>query len=152
MVELPAADPRTADTFRSIWRGIPETTFRTRMVELEKRTNGVPADPESYSVASWIANSRQKDSDRSFSIDTEVRLADAIAFLAASDEGVNSVAAVCVEERISPPGLTFRVAANEGVESTAQATLENVAELLTDCAAGSEVFWLCALSMFLFDF
>lgn len=111
---LPAAAPsrmsrlesRTSGAENSIWRDLPEDIFRDHLVELEKRTNAVPVDPQ-------IFRFKEDDhvSDYILPLQVEQQLADDLACLAAIEEGAQSVAAVCLEEHVQPAGLTVRFAA-----------------------------------------
>lgn len=73
---------------------------------------------------------------------SEQRLADDLAFISAAQEGVESVAAVCIEEKIDPPGLTLRIAANEGVKGKVRDAMTNICDILASCAMNGTLMWL----------
>ncbi|KIW70139.1 hypothetical protein PV04_02439 [Phialophora macrospora] len=122
-------DPRTADPEQSIWRDLPEDTFREHLVRLEERTNGVPMDPQQFAVQT---NSESHHSSRLLSIHDEQSLANAFAFLVAVEEGAQSVAAVCLEEDVKDTTLTIRFAAVDAISETLQQALRQVSEILSN--------------------
>ncbi|KAG9857492.1 hypothetical protein KCU98_g961, partial [Aureobasidium melanogenum] len=99
---------KTADPEHSIWRHLPEDTFRQHLVDLEKCTNAVPVEPQTFSLDPHKLTSRD---DYTLPLQTEQQVADDFAFLAAIEEGAQSVAAVCLEEHLRPTRLTVRFAA-----------------------------------------
>jgi hypothetical protein len=99
---------RTANPENSIWRHLPEDAFRQHLVDLEKITNAVPVEPQIFPLDRY--NLEAKDG-YTLPWSVEQQLADDFAFLAAIEEGAQSVAAVCLEERLKPAGLTVRFAA-----------------------------------------
>ncbi|KAF3032187.1 hypothetical protein E8E11_001584 [Didymella keratinophila] len=105
-VRMSRLESRTASLENSIWRDLPEVTFRQHLVELEKRTNAVPVDPQTFPLPD-----HETTSDYTLPLRVEQQLADDLAFLAAIEEGAQSVAAVCLEEHIQPARLTVRFAA-----------------------------------------
>jgi hypothetical protein len=72
---------------------------------------------------------------RLLSFETEARLADDFAFIAAAQEGVESVAAVYIEELTAPRGLVLRFAANEGVRDEIRNGLQQICDFLMSCAS-----------------
>jgi hypothetical protein len=99
-------ESRTASPENSIWCDLPEDIFRQHLVELEKRTNAVPLDPQLFTLPH-----NETTKEHTFPLRVEQQLADDLAFLAAIEEGAQSVAAVCLEEHVHPAGLTVRFAA-----------------------------------------
>jgi hypothetical protein len=99
---------RTANPESSIWRHLPEDTFRQHLVDLEKITNAVPVEPQSFPL-DWY--NLEATDEYTLSWSAEQQIADDFAFLAAIEEGAQSVAAVCLEEHLQPTGLTVRFAA-----------------------------------------
>jgi hypothetical protein len=75
---------------------------------------------------------------RVLSFESEQRLANDFAFIAASQEGVDSVAAVVIEEAHEHTGLIIRIAANEGVEDETRKTLSSLCDCLMSCAKRGE--------------
>ncbi|KAI5244030.1 hypothetical protein E4T43_03973 [Aureobasidium subglaciale] len=88
---------QTASPKHSIWHEISEDTFRQHLVDLEKCTNAVPIGPQTFSIVS-----EKSADDYTLPLNVEQQLADDLAFLAAIEEGAQSVAAVCLEEHHQP--------------------------------------------------
>ncbi|MBV36523.1 MAG: hypothetical protein CMP47_13895 [Rickettsiales bacterium] len=125
-------NPRTAGLEKSIWRDLPEETFRSHLVQLEERTNAVPADAQQFPVSGPFF---ERDTDAyTFSLHDELRLADAFAFIAAVQEGAQSVAAVCLEENARDRTLTVRFAAVDAINESLQKALSTVCEILAHSA------------------
>jgi hypothetical protein len=122
-------DPRTADPEQSVWRDLPEDTFREHLVRLEERTNAVPMDAEQFAVST---NSSSHHSNRLLSVNDEQCLAIAFAFLVAVEEGAQSVAAVCLEEDVKNTTLTLRFAAVDAISEAVQQALRQVIEVLCE--------------------
>ncbi|KAF2625027.1 hypothetical protein BU25DRAFT_474584 [Macroventuria anomochaeta] len=99
-------ESRTLSSDRSIWLDLSEETFRQHLVELEKCTNAVPVEPRIFPL-----EEDEKAKGHTLPLRVEQQLADDLAFLAAIEEGAQSVAAVCLEEHVQPAGLTVRFAA-----------------------------------------
>jgi len=105
-------EARTALPNRSIWSNLPEDTFRQHLVQLEERTNAIPMDPQVFDTKDWLATSSNRPtSPHILPLELEQQVVDDFAFLAAVAEGAQSVAAVCLEDHVYPPGLTLRFAA-----------------------------------------
>ncbi|CAD0101169.1 unnamed protein product [Aureobasidium mustum] len=99
---------QTADSEHSIWKHLPEDTFRQHLVDLEKCTNAVPIEPQTFPLDHHTHISR---AGYTLPLTTEQKIADDFAFLAAIEEGAQSVAAVCLEEHLQPSRITVRFAA-----------------------------------------
>lgn len=99
---------KTADPQDSIWNHLPEDTFRQHLVELENCTNAVPIEPQTFPLD---LHSHTLRDGYTLPLNIEQQLADDFAFLAAIEEGAQSVAAVCLEEHLQPARLTVRFAA-----------------------------------------
>ncbi|KAL4995252.1 hypothetical protein BDV10DRAFT_175219 [Aspergillus recurvatus] len=109
----------------TIWLRITEDDFREHLVTLEKQTNAVPLD-----VLTAEGDDEQHGSSSLFlPLKMEKQVADDFAYIAAVTEGAQSVAAVCLEQRISAslalnlPTLVIRVAGMDVID-------ENVKEML----------------------
>ena len=100
---------RTANPESSIWHDLPENTFRQHLVDLERITNSVPVEPQTFPLD--LHNSHDSKDDYTLPLSVEQQIADDFAFLAAIEEGAQSVAAVCLEEHVRPAQLTVRFAA-----------------------------------------
>ncbi|KAH6644793.1 hypothetical protein C7974DRAFT_430475 [Boeremia exigua] len=111
----------------SIWLPLPEETFRQHLLELEKRTNAVPIDPQTFPL-----KESEKPEGYMLPLQVEQQLADDFAFLAAIEEGAQSVAAVCLEEHVQPIGLTVRFAALDlALSGEVKTSLQQIADSLT---------------------
>ncbi|KEQ68504.1 hypothetical protein M436DRAFT_76898 [Aureobasidium namibiae CBS 147.97] len=134
---------RTANSESSIWRDLPENTFRQHLVDLEKITNSVPVEPQTFP----LVQSDELKEIYTLPLSVEQQVADDFAFLAAIEEGAQSVAAVCLEEHLQPARLTVRFAAldlslNDQVRDALNAithTLSTVSEV-DDTARTEELF------------
>ena len=126
---------RTAKQTRSIWKGLSEDAFRQTVIALSRVTNGVPVDSKRWWSTSMSSQSLPTSIEcRLLSSQTEQRLADDFAFISAAQEGVESVAAVCIEEIREPMGLVIRVAANEGIREEIRNALKEICDSLMSCA------------------
>ncbi|KAH0829615.1 hypothetical protein FOPE_10806 [Fonsecaea pedrosoi] len=127
---------RTSNPESSIWKGLPEDAFRRTVIALSKFTDGVPAEPKSWWLAAADRDSPSSSTTcQSLPYHTERQLADDFAFISAAQEGVESVAAVCIEELREPPGLIFRVAANDGIGEEDRTVLRQICDSLMSCAS-----------------
>ena len=125
-------ESRTSSSDRSIWLDLPEQIFRQHLVELEKRTNAVPVEPQIFSLGE-----DQKARGHTLPLRVEQQLADDLAFLAAIEEGAQSVAAVCLEEHVQPAGLTVRFAALDlALNSEVKTALQCIADTLVSSPCG----------------
>lgn len=135
---------QTANPDSSIWRHLPEDTFRQHLVDLEKITNSVPVEPQTFPLDLHSDDSRDA---YTLPLSIEQQIADDFAFLAAIEEGAQSVAAVCLEEHFQPARLTVRFAAldlslNDQVKDALQAithALSTISEVDTS-ARTEELF------------
>lgn len=129
-------DPRTATVEKSIWRDTTETSFRKHLVDLEERTNTVPLDMQTFSMRSWTRDvDTVKSHASTLPLGVEQQLADDFAFLAALEEGAQSVAATCLEQHVEPPGLTVRFAALDVfLNETIKSGLRIVSSILAQAA------------------
>ncbi|KAF3034130.1 hypothetical protein E8E12_001148 [Didymella heteroderae] len=124
---MPRLESRTSSPEGSIWRDLSEDTFRQHLVELEKRTNAVPVDPQIFPLTE-----DESAKDRTLPLRVEQQLADDLAFLAAIEEGAQSVAAVCLEEHVQPAGLTMRFAALDlALGGEVKTALQHIVDTLT---------------------
>jgi hypothetical protein len=118
---------RTSAPENSIWLDLHEDTFRQHLVELEKRTNAVPVDPQIFPL-----EEDDTTTERILPLRVEQQLADDLAFLAAIEEGAQSVAAVCLEEHVQPARLTVRFAALDlALGGDVKAALQHIVDTLT---------------------
>lgn len=129
-------DARTATPAKSIWHDIAEETFREHLVKLEQQTNAVPLDIQTFPIKLWSREfdfSEYRDNVLPFEI--EQQIADDFAFLAALEEGAQSVAAACLEQHVEPPGLTIRFAALDMfLNETTKSGLRDIASILAQAA------------------
>lgn len=137
----------TTSPSRSIWQSLlTEEGFRHTAVDLALATNECPIDADiglgplpgalgvDVSSVKPLNEVSHKPQYR-LPLKVEHRLANDVAFIAATQEAVFSVTAVCVEEHSSPSGtleaLTLRLAANEGISEALKNTLLEIWEILT---------------------
>jgi len=134
-------DVRTASPEQSIWRELPEDSFRQRLVDLEERTNAVPLDPQVFPIHEWSPDTAgDGEGTYTLSLAVEQQLANDFAFLAAIGEGAQSVSAACLEEHVQPQKLTVRLAAVDiSVEETLQLALQDVSNILIEAASHRRV-------------
>lgn len=126
----------TAPKHESVWKGLNEVTFRNVISALAVASKDLPGDSRNYSVQDWERHHPvHGDSQRSLSLEDEQRLADDFAFIAAFREGGISVSAVGLEERLHPPGLTVRLAANRLIPEQVPRQLNAILEMLRARAA-----------------
>jgi hypothetical protein len=118
---------RTASSECSIWLDPPEDTFRQHLVDLEKRTNAVPVGPQIFPLDhNGVAD------NYTLPLHVEQQVVDDFAFLAAIEEGAQSVAAVCLEEYLQPARLTIRFAALDlSLSDEVKFALQRIADCLT---------------------
>ncbi|KAF6812441.1 hypothetical protein CSOJ01_05146 [Colletotrichum sojae] len=150
-----SAAPRptvTASPTSSIWRDLPEPVFRQHVVELEKLTNSVPVDAQTFPLSPpddgdldgpdpnvGGRNSASAGQPRRLSLASEQRLADDIAYLVAVGEGAQSVAAATVQETCRPegkgPALRVAIASVDAIEPSSQAFLRSVFQQLSSSSS-----------------
>jgi hypothetical protein len=124
-------ETRTAEPQSSIWRDIPEDRFRQHLVDLEKRTNAVPLDPQIFP----LKNDKTSAYDYALPLKVEHQISADFAFLAAIEEGAQSVAAACLEQHRDPVRLTVRFASLDlALGNEMKRTLQEIADdLVSEC-------------------
>lgn len=126
---------RNATEKSSIWRNLSEDKLRKRMVALEQASQGHPEDAKAHSVREWRqSNMCEVGTARSLSLSTEQRLADDLAFICAWEGSVKEVSAVAIEELTGTPGLIFRLAVNDVINTKVLDTLKKMLLSLELCA------------------
>ncbi|KAL9604450.1 MAG: hypothetical protein Q9179_001839 [Wetmoreana sp. 5 TL-2023] len=127
---LPAS-VKTASREDSIWKKLSEDEFRKNIVSLAQASNSVPADARDYSLTDWESrHPNDSNAQRRLSLDDERRIADDLAYIAASREGGEAVSAVTLEEQVKSPGLTVRLAANRSIPKQVPEQLKAVFRFL----------------------
>ncbi|KAL8684987.1 MAG: hypothetical protein Q9218_008037, partial [Villophora microphyllina] len=127
---MSATAVRTASIGDSIWKGLGEDAFRRNVVNLAKASE-VPGSPRTYSSIDWSQRCPSRSHDSfSLAFDDEQRIADDLAYVAASQEDVRSVSAVALEEHPNPPGLTVRLAANASIPDQVVDHLRHILQFL----------------------
>lgn len=134
MFTTASLDLCSAQSGNSIWRDVPEETFRRHLVELEERTNAVPTESETFSVEAWQSTRSSSANEHVLTLAVERQLADDFALLAAVEEGAQSVAAACIEECSDGQGMIVRFAAMDAVKLKHQDALRGIARALMDTA------------------
>ncbi|KAF9878089.1 hypothetical protein CkaCkLH20_04665 [Colletotrichum karsti] len=157
-LEPRARATNTASPTNSIWRDLPEAEFRQHIVHLEKLTNSVPVDAQTFPLpphsdsaaavaqhgdsnpteateadAGGRTSDTQQPHPRQLSLATEQRLADDIACLVAVGEGAQSVAATTIQESRGPEGkgLKVTIASVDAIQPDSQAFLRSVFHTLS---------------------
>ncbi|KAL2869750.1 nucleic acid/nucleotide deaminase domain-containing protein [Aspergillus lucknowensis] len=135
--------PPSALVFRSvqtavppdtIWSRIREDVFREHLVTLEKQTNAVPMDV--LTVQAGEVPDNDDPSSPFLRLKTEKQVVDDLAYIAAVTEGAQSVAAVCVTQRIAPPltpespTLIVHVAGMDVIDKNSKGMLDNIVRQL----------------------
>lgn len=106
----------TASENDSVWKGLGEHAFRNTISALAAASKGLPGDPRGYLAEEWERRHPLHDNNQHrLCLRDEQRLADDLAYVAASREGGKAVSAVALEEHLRPPGLTIRLAANRSI-------------------------------------
>lgn len=127
----------TAPPIHSIWRDVSQSTFRTRIDQLQRKTD-VPGESKTHTYEAWRRQTGvPHESPHLLPSDVEERVVNDIAFIAANRKDVNSVSAVALEEQRSAHGLIVRLAANGAIEVLVINTLSSIFGLLQDCALKS---------------
>lgn len=124
--------PDTAVVGESIWDVTPRSEFEKNIAELT-RLNDQPATSQVYKL-------RSEDSHPDFAflpLDIERELADDFAFIAACEEGVNTVTATALE--LMNDSTRLVVAANEGIRMEVKETMTKVLSKLEACARLGEM-------------
>lgn len=140
---------QTASQENSIWKTLPEDTFRRSIIALRAK-NEVPCEQRRWWSASYSRlQLSAPSSSRTMSLNTENQLANDFAFIAAAKPGPRGVTAACVEETSEPPGLIIRIAANEGVSMETREALVQICKCLMACARDGEstVAFSCTILM-----
>ena len=157
--EIERRPVRTASAKQSIWSGLSEDTFRRNVVKLGKACNGVGWQTDIVAgstepiVPRGIVPLRGESDAAEYRLPREVeaRLSNAIAVIAATQEGVHSVAAACVEESTAGDVLTLRLAANAGIPDGIRAALEEICEVVQSSAGTCEVCLMIGIFSMLND-
>jgi hypothetical protein len=134
MFTTASLDLCNAQSGNSIWRDVPEDIFRRHLVELEERTNAVPTESETFSAEAWQSTRGSFANEHVLTLAVERQLADDFALLAAVEEGAQSVAAACIEERSDGQGMVVRFAAMDAVKLKHQDALRGIARAMMDSA------------------
>lgn len=137
---------RTSAPPNSIWRDLPEDTFRGHLVVLQEQTNAIIVDSQTFSAEEWLTRQAPQfnKSDELLPLSVEQQVADDVAFLAAIEEGAQSVAATALEQ-YSPlpidtdscPTLVFRIAAVDSLNPSVRMFLRNLCDRLQAVASAA---------------
>ena len=114
-----------------------ETTFQMHIAELWKATQGRPKDPAVYALPT-----SELVPEESFPLQLEMQLAKSFAYIAGVKRGVECVSAAAVERsRNVTDGLTINLASNNQIRPEVEQRLKEIALIMQDAAADSEL-WL----------
>ncbi len=124
--------PDTASAGESIWNKVQRAEFEKNVAGLI-RENELSATNQIYPLPS----EDDHFSSTLLPLDIERELADDFAFIAAYEEGVNTVTAVAIE--VSSNFLRIVLAANEGIRAQVESAIRYLLSMLEDCARRSMV-------------
>ncbi|KAK5087557.1 hypothetical protein LTR70_006949 [Exophiala xenobiotica] len=131
MYEAAGRPVRTAQRNSTIWSRVSEDEFRRNLVALEERTNAVPSG-----VLVFPLQEETTDTLR-LPLKVEQHVADDLAFLAAVQEGAQSVAAVCLEQHLRPKAvLRIRIAAADFKDESLRAAMTHICDILRSVSRG----------------
>lgn len=136
MLETQCLPVKTAKAEDSIWCGISEQTFRGNVVALQRVSNNAPAQSKfAISGEEWERRRCEASSiEYHLPFEVEQQIADDLALVAATVQGVEAVSAACLEEDSLDGSLVFRVAASAAASPTVRKSLQEICDLLTDGA------------------
>ncbi|KAK1657881.1 hypothetical protein BDP55DRAFT_698761 [Colletotrichum godetiae] len=119
----------TASPASSIWRDLPEAVFRRHVVSLEKLTNAVPVDAESFPLPSYATASSDGNAEARVQVLADVSPV-AIVTDVSHREGADQVQhsryrllTIATEQRLADD-IAYLVAVGEGAQSVAAATVQ----------------------------
>lgn len=146
-MSVPLPQPvNTASKQNSIWRDLDQSNFRKRIDDLGVKSNDYPGLPQVHSSRDWLSQHNASDEvNHVLSMNVEERLANDVAFLIASQKGVELVSAVALEEFTGSDGLSIRLAANGGISETVIDVMRSISVLLQKCATKGR--YHCKLSL-----
>ena len=109
----------------SLWIGSEQQRFTNAVSKLQNLSE-IPNNPTTHDILTY--RSRSSDPQREWQLDIteEQRLADDLAFLAASQQGAKYVSAVTVEEHRSPMAISIKVSSNDGINSVVIETFKRI--------------------------
>lgn len=119
-------DARTAKPKKSIWKPLDEDTFRRQLIALSRSCGQVPCDPVLQQT--HIADTRDK------LLKLEVIVVRSFAFVAAAQEGVDTVSAVYVEGIKDGRDVIVHLASNVGVDPAIRQQLDHIISSLNESA------------------
>ncbi|OJD30403.1 uncharacterized protein BKCO1_6100052 [Diplodia corticola] len=121
-------DPLAQSPLGSIWTSVMRRDFERNIDDLDDKH--VVLEPRDYTGRDF---SHEKDAIAALPLDLERKLADDFAYISAYDVGVNDITAATIECSLDSPGITVRLAANEGVEDCVQNSIKEVLQILKGC-------------------
>jgi hypothetical protein len=121
-------NPNNVPPNRSVWSGVALPDFLKRVKFLETR------NWTSKPSLLHVDESNDRNSHYLLPPETELRLADDIAFIAACQPGPNHVSAATIEAIEGQDVIRICLAANEGVEKKVEEEIRKVLDLAERCA------------------
>lgn len=135
MSEIQRLDADTATPDQSVWRPLSQKKFLQNVVDLHRASNKISSNPKVHARIEWPAARIRNDSaDYVLPFETEQRVADDLAFIAAAEEGVKAISAVGLEQTLGTHSLVVRLAVNETIPQDVPDTFEKISDLLSGCA------------------
>lgn len=119
----------------TIWTSVHEDQFVKTVQEVLNLSGKVPGEVHVYDQIRSQACHGSYQLPRS----VEYQLAQDLAFIAAHEEGVQSVSAVTVEETATQQGLIFNIASNSGIGASVRETFLGIGNILEQCARKGNV-------------
>lgn len=123
-------DPLAQSELGSVWVNVSRQDFERNVDALFNKRPQVVLAPIDYTDNDQAINGDGRDP---FPIDIERKLADDFAYISAYDVGVHPVTAAAIEYSLKPPGITVRLAANNGVEDHVRKEMTDILVALKEC-------------------
>ncbi|KAF9632895.1 hypothetical protein BFW01_g3758 [Lasiodiplodia theobromae] len=123
-------DPPAQPDLGSVWKNVSRRDFERNIDALFNKRPRVIPEPIDYTGDDQTVDGDARDP---FSVDIERKLADDFAYISAYDVGVHPVTAVAIEYSLKPPGITVRLAANNGVEDHVRKDITDILVALKEC-------------------
>lgn len=121
----------------TIWSLVSEDEFRYSLVSLEQRTNAIPIDVQNFELSPHIDDATNSTQ---LPLAMEHQFTNDIAFIAAVNEGAQSVAAVCLEQHVTPlRKVKLRVAAADTIDVSVRTALDFVCDAVARVARSGDL-------------
>ena len=125
--------PDTVTTGESVWDTVGRAEFEKNVAGL-MRENDLPGTNQIYTLED-LPSGKCRSGSAILQLDVERELADDFAFIAACEEGANTVTAATIE--VTSDFLRVVLAANEGVQTQVVSAMRSLLRKLETCAGRS---------------